>query len=132
MTNLRSLTLALLASLAAPTTACGPAQVEVAATVPSRLVLIAPGVWVVEDHPYAVYYVDGWYWTYRDGMWLRSYYADGAFAPVAFRIVPPMIVQIEVGRPHRYVRYRAPRGAEVRRIERRQRTERPRVRDNRR
>jgi hypothetical protein len=132
----RSLSVAsLLAALVlAPfvSTGCTPAEVTVTATTaPVRMALIAPGIWVVEDHPYAVYYADGWYWMYRDDGWYRSAFLDGSFIPVDFP--PPTIIRVH--RPRIYVRYHAPRGTRVRVIRdhrSRPRDHRPQVRDHRR
>ena len=44
-----------------------------------RLVWVEPGIWVVEDSPYAVYYSNDHYWRYVDGIWYQSpYYDDGS------------------------------------------------------
>ncbi len=115
---------------------CAPAEVGVSATVTTtpRLVWIGPGVWVVEDYPWSVYYNDGFYWMYRDGFWYRSDYYSDAFVRVRVGVVPVPVVRIH--RPHRYVRYRAPRDARVRVIDRRRprshRAPAPRSRDRRR
>jgi hypothetical protein len=94
-----------------------------------RLVLVAPGVWVVEDSPYAVYYYDGFYWRFYDGIWYRSLYYDSGFIGVNVGIVPRVVV-------HNYrpahVHYRAPHTARTRAIIRDHRSDRPVVRDHRR
>lgn len=84
---------------------CGPAHVQVGAVVTPRLVWVAPGIWVVEDHPYAVYYADGFYWRYANGIWFRSAFYDGGFARVHIGIVPRIV--IGAYRPM-HIRYRAP------------------------
>lgn len=104
MSTLDKLLLAgVLAAAAVP--ACGPAHVQVAASVTPRLVWVAPGIWVVEDHPYAVYYADGYYWRYDSGLWYRSTYYDAGYARVHVGIVPRVV--IGAYRPV-HVRYRAP------------------------
>jgi hypothetical protein len=123
MSLLRKMFLACIAALfagalALSATGCAPAEVRVSAAVTTpRLVWIGPGIWVVEDYPWSVYYHDGFYWMYRDGLWYRSdYYSDG-YVRIGIRVVPVSVVRIH--RPHRYVRYRAPRHARVRVIEKR-------------
>jgi hypothetical protein len=118
---------------AAPLAACVPAQVSVSAAVaPTRIVWIAPGVWVVENHEYPIYYADGFYWTHRYGNWYRSTYHDDGFIVVAPAVVPRVVFLTH--RPKRYVRYRAPSHARVRVIERDRDRDRPRAyrRDHRR
>lgn len=86
--------------------ACAPAHVRVTAAVTTpRLVMVSPGIWIVEDHPYAVYYADGFYWRYVDGIWYRSPYYDDGFTYVDVTIVPRIV--IGAYRPV-HVRYRAP------------------------
>ncbi len=36
------------------------------------MVVMAPGMWVVEDSPDEVFFYDGWYWTQQDDRWYRS------------------------------------------------------------
>ena len=118
----RTLTLAMAVALSASlSAACAPSEVRVTARAePARLVLIAPGIWVVENYPYSVFYVDGSYWTYRDGSWYRSdWYADG-FMRVEVALVPAAVIHIR--QPRTYARYRAPRGTRVRVIDHRRRT----------
>lgn len=92
---------------------CGPANVRVAATVTPRLVWIAPGIWIVEDSPYAVYYADGYYWRIVDGVWYRSVYFDDAYVRVHVDVVP-RVVSRSYSPAH--VRYRAPAQAQSRPI----------------
>ena len=103
---------------------CGPAQVHVGATVTPRLVWVSPGVWVVEDYPYAVYYADGYYWRYFDGAWHSSTWYDGGFARVDIGFVPRIVIGSY--RPNVHVRYRAPAHVQVRPIIRDHRRNRPR------
>lgn len=108
------LALALAAGSFAGGSGCyGSAQVTATAPAP-RLVWVSDGIWVVENWPHAVYYYDGFYWRIVDGVWYRSTWYDGGFVRVS--IWPRAIVRVH--RPGRYVRYRAPRDARVRRIDR--------------
>ena len=56
------------------------------------LVVVEPGIWVVRDYDYSVYYVDDYYWVYRDDVWHRSRTYDGGWATVEVSIVPRLIV----------------------------------------
>ena len=107
--------------------ACAPSHVQVGATVSPRLALIAPGVWVLEDYPSAVYYADGYYWRYAGGVWYRSDWYEGGFAAIDVGVVPRIV--ITTYRPHVHVRYRAPAHVQRRPIVR---DHRPVVRDHRR
>src|SRR5919201_579299 len=40
--------------------------------VPPPLVVVSPGVRVVEDYDDEVFFVDGWYWCRRDEHWFRT------------------------------------------------------------
>jgi hypothetical protein len=114
-----------LAASAAIAPGCA-AQVRVTARATPRLVWVAPGVWVVEDSPWAVYYADGYYWRWVDGAWYRSTWYDDGYVPWV-GILPAVVIQVH--RPGVYVRYRARPGVRVRVID--HRTRRPVVRDHR-
>lgn len=77
------------------------------------LAYVGPGLWVVTDYDDPLFYSDGYYWLYRDGVWLRSATYGGSYVRVSARIVPGPVRRID--RPHRYVRYHPPRHARVRR-----------------
>lgn len=126
---LRNVLLAVAIAVALPaTSSCGSAEVGVAATVASpRLVWIAPGVWVLEDYDQSVFFYDGFYWWWSDGIWYRSdFYTDGW---IRVAVVPRPVLHIR--HPRRYVRYHARRNDRVRVIERRRRRPRREVRDHR-
>jgi hypothetical protein len=115
---------------------------------PPTLVEVEPGIWVVRDYDYPVYYVGDAYWVYRDGVWYRSDAYDHGFTRMDVRVVPRVIVH----RNHyTYVHYRgaatarsrvAPRSPRMRpasydqqlgqqRIDERRRLERERLRHER-
>lgn len=48
-----------------------PTPVYATATSPD-LVEVSPGVQVIADYDYPVFYSDGLYWRYNDGLWYRS------------------------------------------------------------
>ena len=73
------------------------------------LVYVAPGVNVVANYDQSIFFADGFYWWYLDGLWYRSTYYTGGWAYVASP--PPVIVRI--GDPVRY-RYYRPSGYVIR------------------
>ncbi len=72
------------------------------------LVEVEPGVQVLADADAPVFYSDGAYWEYRDGMWYRSGYYDRGFARVDVNYVPVRIRSID--NPRAYVHYRRHEG----------------------
>jgi hypothetical protein len=103
-----SLALSGLIALAAATSGC-IVHGRVGARVEAQpaMVEVSPGVMVIEDYDEPVFYSDGYYWLYSDGVWLRSSYHTGGWVRV--RTVPTRIVSIRS--PRAYVRYRG--GARV-------------------
>lgn len=105
----------------------GPVHGTVTVATPD-LLYVAPGVSVIADYGEPIFFVDGFYWWYLDGLWYRSTYYTGGWAHVA---VPPAAV-VHINNPVRYRYYRPPsyvsrnRPLPVRRIQR------PVVRDHRR
>jgi hypothetical protein len=65
---------------------------------PPPLVVVEPGVQVVEDYGEEVFFVDGWYWLRADGRWYRSRHHRGGWVFVEPRYVPSRIVQVPPGR----------------------------------
>lgn len=66
------------------------------------LTYVAPGVQVVADYDYPVFYSDGYYWRYDGGLWYRSgYYNRGwnVWHDVPYRVRG-------ISRPEGYVHYR--------------------------
>jgi hypothetical protein len=126
MSTLKATLFSLCVAAASLVSACGPAHVGVVATaaVEPRLVWVSPGIWIVEDSPVAVYFIDGFYWRFVDGIWYRSSWYDDGFARVDVRIVPRLVVSSYNPRVH--VRYRAPAHVHVRPIHRTHRSPRRR------
>ena len=79
------------------------------------LVVVEPNVWVVRDYDYAVYYVDGYYWVYRDDGWRRSRAYDRGWMTVEVTFVPRIIVSRD---HHAYVHFHGPSNAPTRRAPR--------------
>jgi hypothetical protein len=72
-----------------------------------RLVIVQPGIQVVPDLDVEVFFVDGFYWTQREGRWYRSKSHRGGWSH-AERGVPSGLVRMQ---PGRYRRYRPPPAA---------------------
>jgi hypothetical protein len=68
------------------------------------LVEVQPGVYALADADEPIFYNDGFYWLYRDGVWLRSTSYRGGFARVDVYHVPQRIRVIQ--RPRAYVHFR--------------------------
>jgi hypothetical protein len=75
------------------------------------LIEVDSGIWVVRDSDQATYYVDDYYWVYRDGVWYRSRAYDGGWIVVEVSIVPGTIV---TRRHAMYVHYHGDARAQVR------------------
>jgi hypothetical protein len=71
------------------------------ATVAPDLFYVAPGVQVVADYDYPVFYADNYYWRYDNGLWYRSNWYTGGWAYAT----PPYAVS-RIERPYEYRRYR--------------------------
>lgn len=72
------------------------------------LVEVEPGVQVLADADAPVFYSDGAYYEYRDGLWYRSGYYDRGFARVDINYVPERVRTID--NPRAYVHYRRHEG----------------------
>jgi hypothetical protein len=75
------------------------------------LVEVDSNVWVVRDSDQPTYYVDDYYWVYREGVWYRSRAYDGGWIVVEVSIVPASIV---TRRHAMYVHYHGDATAHVR------------------
>lgn len=100
--------LAIASAVAAAALAPSPARAEVHVNidvglpVAPPLVVVQPGVQVVENWHEEVYFASGWYWVRRDGGWYRARHPRAAFAWCAPRRVPVSLVRMP---PGQYVRY---------------------------
>src|SRR5258706_544650 len=73
------------------------------------LVTIQPGVQVVADADQPLFYVEGNYYLYRDGYWLRSDSYRGGFARIEH--VPGRLRVID--QPQAFVHYRSHQGSAI-------------------
>ena len=72
-----------------------------ATTVAPDLVYVSPGVQVVADYDYPIFYADNYYWRFDSGRWYRSSWYTGGWAYAS----PPYVVA-RIERPHTYRHYR--------------------------
>jgi hypothetical protein len=68
------------------------------------LVSIEPGVSVVADYDYPVFYANSYYWRFDNGRWYRSSNYRGGWR--VWSDVPVAVRRID--RPSRYIHYRSP------------------------
>src|SRR4051812_36325066 len=72
-------------------------RVQVALPAAPALVVVQPGVQVVENYDEEVFFANGWYWVQRDGYWYRARTPRSAFVVVERRRVPVAIVRLPPG-----------------------------------
>ena len=100
-------------------------RIQVALPVAPPLVVVEPGVQVVENYDEEVFYSNGWYWVQRDDHWYRARNPRSGFVFVELRRVPVAIVRLPPGHYRHWRREEA-------RAERREWKERERHREHRR
>lgn len=101
----RSLAVLLFLAVVSPAVALAQAQVRIQVDLPPvlpPLVVVEPGVQVVEDFDQEVFYVSGYYWVRRDGHWYRTRDHRGTWVYVGPRYVPPALVRIPPGHYRRW------------------------------
>ncbi|MBI5548666.1 MAG: hypothetical protein HY901_32695 [Deltaproteobacteria bacterium] len=102
---MRKLVVALAAcAFLAPALALGQVDLRIRVPLPPvpPLVVVHPGVQVVEDFDEEVFFTGGFYWTRRDGRWFRAPSPRVDFVPVAPKVVPVALVESPPGRYKRY------------------------------
>jgi hypothetical protein len=72
-------------------------------TAPPVLVVVQPGVQVVEDYEEEVFFVDGWYWCRREGHWFRTKNHRGGWVVVNAG-VPGSLVALPPGQFRKWKR----------------------------
>ena len=90
--------LALSASLFSPRAFAGASiSVNIGFPAPPPLVVVSPGVQVVEDSDEEIFFNDGYYWVERDGGWYRTRDYRGHWVVVERAHVPVFIAEHERG-----------------------------------
>lgn len=69
---------------------------------PPPLVVVEPGVQVVEDNDEEVFFVDNYYWVRRGPRWYRTRDHHGGWVVVDGPGVPASIVRVPEGKYRRY------------------------------
>ncbi len=97
MNPIRMLALTLALGFAAP--AAAEAHISIQLGLPAvlpPLVVVQPGVQVVQDYDREIFFVGGYYWVRQDGSWYRAhdprarwYYVRPAYVPGAIARMPP-------------------------------------------
>jgi hypothetical protein len=74
------------------------------------LVVVSPGVYVVEDYDQEVFFVSGWYWCRSGNVWYRTRDYHGGWATAPGRYVPRRLAHMP---PGHYKNFRAGPGHPV-------------------
>jgi len=101
---MRTLILALALWAAAPAVAQVHVDIQIPLPPVPGLVVIQPGVEVVERYDEEVFYHRGWFWTRRGPVWYRAPSPQARFVYVETRAVPQVLVRLP---PGQYRHYRA-------------------------
>lgn len=93
------LALVLLTCLALPFAAKAQVSVgiQIGLPVAPPLVVIQPGIQVVENYPEEVFFARGWYWARRGPAWYRARQPGVTFMPVQPRYVPARLAALPPG-----------------------------------
>jgi hypothetical protein len=99
---MKTLKLALAGALLLPALAFGQvtASAGISVNLPVVLppmVVVSPGVQVVPDSDYEVFYTRGWYWVREDGVWYRSHDHRGGWMMAPGRVVPAALMRVPPG-----------------------------------
>jgi hypothetical protein len=76
-------------------------QIAIGFPAPPPLVVVSPGVMVVEDYDEEIYFVDNWYWVRRDNFWYRTRSHRGGWV-VVHSGIPATIIGIPPGKYRKY------------------------------
>ncbi len=88
--------------LPAPAPAQVGVQIHVNVPVNPPLVVVQPGIQVVEDWDEEVFYTGGFYWVHRDGYWYRATSPRARWVYVEPRRVPPGLMRMPPGQYKHY------------------------------
>jgi hypothetical protein len=93
----RILLAALLVSLAPVARAGVDVNINVGLPAVPPLVVVQPGIQVVEHHHEEVFFARGWYWARRPPHWYRARHAHATFVLVEPRYVPATLRRMPPG-----------------------------------
>ncbi len=111
--NTQTLSLALLLAFS-PSFAQAQVNIHIELGLPAapRLVVVQPGIQVVEGFHEEVFFRNGWYWCRRHDGWYRARRPQARFEWVEVRRVPRALVQVPPGHYRNW--HHKPRGIERR------------------
>ena len=91
-------------SLGLAATGCGGATYHGAVAVGATpdLVVAAPGVRVIADYDEPIFFADGFYWWFYEGLWYRA----GSYTDGWVYVASPPVVIINIREPWRFRHYR--------------------------
>lgn len=78
------------------------ADVTITFGAPPPLVVVSPGIQVVENYGDEVFFVSGWYWVRSGPVWYRTTNHRGGWVVVENRFVPSRIVGLPPGQYKHY------------------------------
>ncbi len=116
----RLVLLSALLSSSLPTAASAQIDVRINVGLPIAppLVVVQPGIQVVQDYDQEVFFTRGWYWTRQGPRWYRARSPRASFVLVEPRRVPVALVRLPPGQ------YRHWRGHEAREMRHEEKAER--------
>ena len=103
-----------LSALLVPAYALGQVNLSITLPLPPvpPLVVVSPGVQVVENFQDEVFFHSGFYWARRDDRWYRAATPHASFAPVEVKVVPAELVKIPPGHYKHWKKAKAEHKAE--------------------
>lgn len=99
---MRALLFALALSAALPASAQVHVDIQIPLPPMPGLVVVQPGIEVVEAYDEEVFYHRGWFWTRRGPVWYRARSPQAHFVYVEPRFVPRGLVQLPPGHYRHY------------------------------
>ena len=91
------LALVIVSAVPAPARAQVAVDIRIGFPSPPPLVVVSPGVQVVQDYDEEDFFVNGWYWLRRDAAWYRTRDHRGGWVVVQPRVVPVSLIRLPPG-----------------------------------
>jgi hypothetical protein len=104
ITILLALVVSAVSAVPAPAEAGVDVHVNIGLPVAPPLVVVQPGISVVEDWDEEVFFVSPYYWVRRGDLWYRARSPRATFRVAPVRVVPVALVRMP---PGQYVKYKA-------------------------
>jgi hypothetical protein len=106
ITILLALVVSAVSAVPAPANAGVDVHVNIGLPVAPPLVVVQPGISVVEDWDEEVFFVSPYYWVRRGDFWYRARSPRATFRVAPTRVVPVALVRMP---PGQYVKYKSPK-----------------------